>query len=89
MDIKILKLTQDSIKEMGISQWPIWEKEVSSFSWLYEDTEECFFTEGKVTVEIDDGRQFNIGKGDFVVFPKGLSCKWNIIEPVRKHYRFR
>ncbi len=29
------------------------------------------------------------GKGDFVTFPKGLSCVWDIKEPVKKHYNFR
>jgi hypothetical protein len=29
------------------------------------------------------------GKGDFVTFPKGLSCIWDIKEPVKKHYNFR
>ena len=26
--------------------------------------------------------------GDFVVFPKGLKCRWRVIKPVRKHYTF-
>jgi hypothetical protein len=27
--------------------------------------------------------------GDFVRFPKGLSCIWDIEEPVKKHYDFK
>ncbi|HIA31193.1 MAG TPA: DUF861 domain-containing protein [Candidatus Marinimicrobia bacterium] len=26
--------------------------------------------------------------GDFVVFPKGLKCRWKVMKPVRKHYNF-
>ena len=26
------------------------------------------------------------GKGDYVVFPKGISCTWKVLEPVKKHY---
>ena len=28
-----------------------------------------------------------MGKGDLVTFPDGMSCRWHIIRPVRKHYR--
>jgi len=29
-----------------------------------------------------------IEAGDFVVFPKGLTCRWNVLQPIRKHYSF-
>ncbi len=29
-----------------------------------------------------------IKKGDYVTFPKGLSCVWDVKEPVKKHYNF-
>ena len=40
------------------------------------------------TVETDQGN-VTFGKGDFVTFPKGLSCVWDIKAPVNKHYNFR
>ncbi|MDP2938005.1 MAG: cupin domain-containing protein [Candidatus Omnitrophota bacterium] len=89
MEIKVQKLGQDQLKKMGVFGWPIWEKEVSRFPWAYDSIEECFFLEGKVTVETKDGKSVSFGKGDFVSFPKGLSCTWNIKEAVRKHYNFR
>ena len=89
MEIKVQKLGQDQLKKMGVFGWPIWEKEVSRFPWVYDSIEECFFLEGKVTVETKDGKSVSFGKGDFVSFPKGLSCTWNIKEAVRKHYNFR
>ncbi len=89
MEIKVQKLTPDQLKKMGVFQWPIWEKEVSRFPWAYDSIEECYFLEGKVTVETKEGQSVSFGKGDFVTFPKGLSCTWNIKEPVRKHYDFR
>ena len=45
--------------------------------------------EGKVVVETEDGERMEFGKGDFVTFPKGLSCIWDIKEPVKKHYNFK
>ena len=73
---------------MGIKSWPIWEKEVSRFDWHYNFTEECYILEGKVVVETPDGN-VKFGKGDFVTFSKGLSCVWDIKEPVKKHYNFK
>lgn len=89
MEIKAQKLSQDQLKKMGVFSWPIWEKEVSRFPWVYDSIEECYFLEGEVTVETKDGKSVSFGKGDFVAFPKGLSCAWNIKKPVKKHYNFK
>ena len=89
MAIKIKKLSLDEVKKMGIDLWPIWEKEKSRFDWHYDQIEECFLLEGKVIVESKDGTKVEFGKGDFVSFPRGLSCTWDIQELVKKHYNFR
>ena len=89
MDIKIEKPTKEEIKKKDVESWPIWEKEVSRFDWSYDSTEECYLLEGKVVVETPDGSRVEFGKGDFVTFPEGLSCVWDIKENVRKHYNFR
>ena len=89
MGIEIKKLGSDEVKKMGIDSWPIWEKEKSRFDWHYDQVEECFLLEGRVIVESKDGTKVEFGKGDFVSFPKGLSCTWDIREPVKKHYNFR
>ena len=72
---------------MKIRSWPIWEKEPSRFDWYYDSTETCLLLEGRVVVETGED-SVEIQKGDFVTFPKGLSCIWDVKEPVRKHYRF-
>jgi len=87
-EIKIEKPSQDKLKELDISSWPIWEKEVSKFDWYYDGQETCYLLEGKVTVTTKDGKSVDFGAGDLVVFPKGLSCVWDIKKPVRKHYNF-
>ncbi len=89
MHVTIQKLTVGELKKKGVFTWPIWEKEVSKFDWFYDSVEECYFLEGKVTVKTKDGKTVSFGKGDFVTFPKGLSCVWDIQEPVKKHYNFR
>jgi len=89
MEIKVQKLSQEELKKMGVLAWPIWTKEVSRFDWHYDSVEECYLLEGEVVVECKDGKRVSFGKGDFVTFPKGLSCVWGIKKPVRKHYNFR
>ena len=89
MKIEIRKPKMEDIEKEGIMSWPIWEKEISRFDWHYDETEECYLLEGKAVVETDAGEKFQFGKGDFVTFPKGLSCVWEIKEPVKKHYNFR
>lgn len=89
MKIEVIKPEKKYLDDRGVFSWPTWEKEASRFDWYYEDTEECYLLEGKVLVETGDGKKVEFGKGDFVTFPKGLSCVWEVKEPVRKHYHFR
>lgn len=89
MEVKVDKLSEDEARQRGIEDWPIWEKEASRFDWFYGDTEECYILQGKVAIETKDGKKVEFGKGDFVTFPKGLSCTWEIKEHVRKHYNFK
>ena len=87
-EIKIEKLSDAKIEEMGIRSWPIWEKEVSTFPWHYDDAERCLILEGQVQVEPEHGEPVEFGPGDFVHFPQGMSCTWTITTAVRKHYSF-
>ena len=89
MKIEIEKPTTEHLEKIRVSSWPIWEKEISRFDWRYDSTEECYLLEGEVVVETEDGEQVKFGKGDFVTFPKGLSCIWDVKVPVKKHYNFR
>ncbi len=89
MEIKVEKLSQQELVNRGIYNWPIWEKEVSRFAWVYNSTEECYILEGEVMVETSDGAAVSFGKGDFVTFPKGLSCTWIVKKQVKKHYNFK
>ena len=79
---------EEDLKKQGIFNWPIWSKEASEFPWKYDDKETCYFLEGDVVVTPDDGKPIEIGKGDLVTFPKGMSCTWKIRKDVRKHYKF-
>jgi len=86
MEIKVERPDEKKLEELGVKNWPIWEKEVSEFDWYYDTNETCFFLEGKVEVTTEDGKKVIVRRGDLVTFPKGLKCRWKVIEPVRKHY---
>jgi hypothetical protein len=85
--IRVEKLSESELTARGVKAWPIWTKEVSRFDWFYDEQEQCYFLEGDVAVETADGTT-RFGRGDFVTFPQGLKCVWNVKQPVRKHYRF-
>ncbi len=69
-------------------KWPIWSKEVSKFDWTYGDKETCLILEGEVEVTNKNGKIFSFKEGDYVIFPQGMSCIWNVKRAVKKHYYF-
>ena len=79
---------ESKIKALGIKTWPIWTCEVSEFPWTYDTKETCLILEGEVMVTPDGGQSVTIKAGDLVVFPSGMSCHWNVVKPIRKHYQF-
>ena len=79
---------QELLDDLGIDSWPIWTKEVSTFPWTYDSSETCYFLEGEVVVTPERGRAVRVGAGDLVTFPAGMSCTWDVLQPVRKRYRF-
>ena len=86
-NIVIKKLSDVEVDNMGILNWPIWTCEVSEFPWKYDVEESCLILNGEVSVT-DGLDTVQIKKGDFIIFPKGLSCIWKVTKPVRKHYQF-
>lgn len=87
MKVEIKKPSKEELEKLGVFNWPIWEKEPSEFDWYYDSTEVCYFIEGKVVVETEDG-SYTVEKGELVRFPAGLKCRWKVVERVRKHYNF-
>lgn len=85
--ITVEKPDEKKLKELHVKGWPIWTKEPSVFDWQYDMEETCYLLEGEVTVTAGD-EHISFGKGDLVIFPKGLSCTWQVKKAVKKHYRF-
>ncbi|MCC7276770.1 MAG: cupin domain-containing protein [Chromatiaceae bacterium] len=72
---------------LGIDHWPLWRKEVSKFPWRYAKAETCYILRGRFRVTPEGGEPREFRRGDLISFPAGLTCAWEILEPVEKHYR--
>ena len=80
---------EEFLEKKGVFNWGTWGCGVSKFPWSYDSSESCYLLAGKVTVTPTDGRKpATFGKGDFVTFPAGMSCTWDVSEAVQKHYMF-
>jgi uncharacterized cupin superfamily protein len=86
MDIIIRKPTDSQIAAM--KEKPIWTCEISEFDWQYDQEETALIIEGDVSVKYGS-KSVSFAAGDLVVFPKGLSCVWQVKTPVKKHYLFK
>jgi hypothetical protein len=80
--------SQEKLNQLGVFNWSIWTKEVSEFPWTYDEAETCYFLEGDVVVTPEGGEPVQMGTGDLVIFPSGMSCTWKIRSDVKKHYNF-
>jgi uncharacterized cupin superfamily protein len=85
MKPKVKKPTEE--ERQKAESCPIWEKEKSAFPWEYDVQETCLILEGEAVIRTQEGN-VEFGKGDYVVFPKGLACTWEIKKKIRKHYNF-
>jgi len=86
MIIEVRRPTEAEIKTAA--GWPIWTKEVSDFDWHYVESETCLIVAGRARVVDKSGESVEFSVGDWVVFPAGLHCRWQILEPIKKHYQF-
>ncbi len=76
------------LEVLGVYDWPIWRKEVSSFPWTYQQQETCYVLRGRFTVTPQGGEPQSFQRGDLITFPQGMRCTWEILEDVEKHYDF-
>ena len=69
-------------------KWSIWTCESSQFDWEYDQEEHCYIIEGRVQV-VGPENTINVESGDYIIFPKGLKCNWNVTKPIKKYYTFK
>ena len=86
--IRVEHVDSKEVEQRDITSWGQWEKGPSEFDWEYSSEEQCYIIEGRARVATEDG-EVDIEKGDFVVFPVGLKCRWKVEEKIKKYYTFR
>jgi uncharacterized protein len=85
----MMKKWQPTPKEIdNTKNWGTWNKEVSEFTWFYDEKETCLIISGEALVTDDNGDSIHFKTGDMVNFEKGHKCKWKIIKDVEKKYKF-
>ena len=77
---------REYLADLGVYNWPIETVEISEFPMHYEEKETCFLIEGEAIVSVENDDPVQIGVGDLVTFPKGISVTWKVVKDVRKHY---
>ena len=80
--------SEKHLMSLGLAEWSLWSKEVSTFDWQYDAEEICFILEGEVLIHLED-TQVPLSAGDLVTFPAGLSCRWEITRNLQKAYKIK
>ena len=80
--------SEERLRELGVANWDIWEKEVSEFPIDFDETETAYILEGEILVTPEGGEPVRILPGDLVVFPEGLNSHWQVLKTLRKHYSY-
>lgn len=75
------------LEALGVSKWPTWSKEVSTFPWIFHEQEIAYILEGECVITPEGGQPVKFGKGDLVTFPAGMKCQWEVRKPLHKHYQ--
>jgi uncharacterized protein len=81
------KPAQKQLDTLGVSKWPTWQKEVSTFNWTFHEQEIAYILEGECVITPVGGNAVSFGKGDLVTFPAGVKASWQVLKPLHKHYK--
>jgi uncharacterized cupin superfamily protein len=85
----MMKVWQPAPEEIEITRnWGTWKKEVSEFSWFYDEPETCYILQGDATVTDETGNSIHFKAGDMVQFEQGQKCVWKINQDITKKYQF-
>lgn len=81
-------VTPDKEKLNEVTQWPVWEKEPSTFDWDYTEKEVFYILEGEASLSSECGLKQQLKAGDLVTVEAGIVVQWQITKDIRKHYKF-
>ena len=78
---------QATLNSLNVTTWPTWQKEVSTFDWVFPEQEIAYILEGECIITPAGGSAVHFGKGDLVTFPAGVKAVWQVTKPLHKHYK--
>ncbi|KAF5834328.1 hypothetical protein DUNSADRAFT_9029 [Dunaliella salina] len=83
--------SEDFLKSEGVRQWGTWGCGVEKFPWSWSVDEKAYVLEGEVYITPNEGepgagQPVHVKKGDYCVFPGGMSCTWDVKQPIYKHF---
>lgn len=78
---------QTKLDGLGVSKWPTWQKEVSTFDWTFHEQEIAYILDGECVITPIGGAAVTFAKGDLVTFPAGMKASWEVKKPLHKHYK--
>jgi uncharacterized protein len=78
---------QSKLDALNVTKWPTWQKEISTFDWVFPEQEIAYILEGECVITPAGGAPVSFGKGDLVTFPAGLKAVWQVNKPLHKHYK--
>lgn len=64
----------------------VWSCTPGVFRWSYTYDELVVVISGRATVELENGDEIALGPGDMAFIERGQSCKWRILETIRKGF---
>jgi uncharacterized protein len=63
-----------------------WSSTVGRWRVRYTEHEFCQLTRGRIRIESDAGRSWELGPGDSFIVPAGFTGVWDVLEPAEKMY---
>ena len=64
----------------------IWESNKGTVNVSYDEWEFCHFIQGEAILTREDGRRWQLSKGDAFIIPAGFKGTWETVRKVKKHY---
>ena len=64
----------------------IWESNKGTVKVSYDEWEFCHFIQGEAILTREDGRRWQLTKGDAFIIPAGFRGTWETVRKVKKHY---
>lgn len=87
MKIEIDRLDLEELEELQINSWATGEYDEEKLEVFYNKTEMCYIVSGEATI-VTEFESVIVKTGDFITFPAGLECIWDVDTKIHRRYIF-